>query len=218
MKQRLIFALACVVLFLTGCATVPPKDYTEFRKHPPKSLLVLPPLNKTTEVIASYSLLTTTTRPLSEMGYYVVPVALADRYMKENGLPTPAEMHQVPPAKLNEIFGADAVLYITVEKYGSKYMVLASNTVVGASAKLVDAKTGITLWENKVDFVLAGNSGLINALVEQVVNKLVDQAHGACYGASSMLFTTPNQGVLYGPHHPAAGNAPGQESGSAIVR
>jgi len=199
----LVFVLGC--LFVSGCATAP-KDYTAFRAHRPKSIIVLPPQNETNDIIAGYSLLTTTTRPLAELGYYVFPVMLVDQFLKENGLPTAAEMHQAPLAKLREVFGADAVLYITVEKYGSKYMVVAADTFVFARAKLVDCRTGAVLWEDRVQAHGGGNSGIIEALVAQVVNKLADVAHPVAAQASWMLFTTPKKGLLKGPRHSEFGN------------
>ena len=210
MRIRLI-VLALLGTLFAGCVTVPPKDYTEFRKHLPRSILVLPPQNESTEIIAGYSLLTTATRPLSELGYYVFPVEMVDLFLKENGLPTPAEMHQAPLNKLHDVFGADAVLYITVEKYGTKYMVISSNTMVVARAKLVDCRTGIVLWEERVAAQLGNNSSsdpvamLVGALVDQVVNKMTDQAHVCAQQASAMLFANPTTGLLKGPRHPESG-------------
>jgi hypothetical protein len=112
--------LILATLMLAGCATLPPKDYTEFRKSNPRSILVLPPINESTEVGATYSVLTTTTAPLAELGYYVLPVAIVDQFLKENGLTVPGEMQQAPLNKLHEVFGADAVMYMTIEQYGSK--------------------------------------------------------------------------------------------------
>jgi len=190
---------------LSGCATVAPKDYTEYRKAIPHSILVLPPVNESNEVIAPYSLLTTTTRPLAELGYYVIPVVIADQLLKENGLALPDEMHQAPLKKLYEVFGADAVLYITIEKYGSKYQLISSNTIVFARAQLIDARTGTKLWEGRAQTVYGGQSGLLQALVEQVINKLSDQAHQVAAMASYQLLTTPGQGLLKGPRHPEYG-------------
>lgn len=196
---------ALATAFLTGCVSVPPKDYTEFRKANLRSILVLPPVNESNEVLAPYSLLTTTTRPLAELGYYVVPVVIADQLLKENGLSLPSEMHQAPLPKLREVFGADAVMYITIEKYGSKYQLVASNTMVFARAQLVDARTGTKLWDGRVQTTYGGQSGLLQALVEQVMNKLLDQAHQVAAMASVQLFTTPGQGLLKGPRHPEYG-------------
>ncbi len=200
-----LFSLLIALLFLSGCASVPPKDYTAFRKSNPRSILVLPPANETNDVLAPYSLLTTITRPLSELGYYVVPIVMADQLLKENGLTIPAEMHQAPLQKLHDVFGSDAVLYITIEKYGSKYQVLASNTFVFARASLVDARDGTKLWEGRVQTEFQGQSGLIQALVTQVLNKLVDQAHQVAAMASVQLLLPPGQGLPKGPRHPEYG-------------
>jgi hypothetical protein len=197
-----MLSFAALILLLSGCATVTPKDYTEFRKSSPRSILVLPPLNESTDVLAPYSVLTTTTRPLAELGYYVFPVVLVDQYLKENGLTVPGEMHQAPLQKLHEVFGADAVLYLTVEKYGSKYQVISSTTMVHLRAKLVDARTGVVLWEGNAKAENAGQSGLIEAVVTQIVSKAFDQAHGVAAMASAQLVAIPQTGLLRGPRHP----------------
>jgi hypothetical protein len=123
---------------------------------------------------------------------------MVDQFLKENGLPGAAEMHQAPLDKLHQVFGADAVLYITVEKYGSKYLVIANNTFVDVRAKLVDCRTGTLLCENKIVAQGGGNSGLVEALVGQVMSKLAAQA-------SAMLLSDPKQGLLKGPRHPEFG-------------
>lgn len=206
-RAALLIASAIILAgWFSGCATVSPKDYTELRKSHPHSILVLPPRNETNEVIAPYSLLTTTTKPLSELGYYVFPVVVVDEFLRENGLTVAEDMHNAPLEKIRDVFGADAVLYLTVEKYGSKYQLIASSTIVSARARLVDCRSGIVLWENRAQAVYSGQSGLIEAVVTQVLNKLTDQAHNVAAMASYQLFTTPGQGLLKGPRHPEAGN------------
>jgi hypothetical protein len=199
-----IFVLG-IGLLLGGCATVPPKDYTVYRQHMPRSILVLPPINRTTELHANYSFYTQTAVPIAEMGYYVYPVALVDRYFKENGVTVPDEMHKIPVDKLYEVFGADAVLYIDVEKYGSKYVIFSSNVVISASATLVDCRSGDVLWQGRVDHVQAGSSGLLEALVEQIVNQLADQPHLIAGQAANILLVPQGQGLLRGHRHPQFG-------------
>src|ERR1035437_652076 len=141
MKRRFLnFGALVGLLALTGCVTSKHYDHTNSGAPPPRSIVVLPPLNQSTDIKGTYSYLSTVTRPLAEMGYYVFPVAEVDQLMKENGMPTAGEMHQVPPSKIGEIIGADSVLYVTLRKYGSKYQVISSVTTVTADAKLVDAK------------------------------------------------------------------------------
>jgi hypothetical protein len=203
--MRVACLCAFAAVLIAGCTTAPPKDYTELRQSRPRSILVLPPLNETADAAGTYSVFTTTTRPLAELGYYVLPLALVDRMLKENGLTMPADMHQAPLGKLREVFGADAVLYIAVESYGTKYVVISSTTVVKARAKLVDCKTGVVLWEGTARVEFSGQSGLVQAVVSQVMSKIMDQAHVVAAMASRQLLSKPGQGLLLGPRHPEFG-------------
>lgn len=190
---------------MTGCITVPPKDYTLFREHQPRSILILPPRNLSTEINANYSFYTQSIKPIAEMGYYVYPSVLVDQYFKENGILIADEMHTIPLDKLYEVFRADAVLYINVEQYGTKYIVISSNVIVVANATLVDSITGKTIWEGRVQYNQSGSSGIIEALVEQVINKLSDQAHIGAGFAAINLFQPTGQGLLKGVRHPEFG-------------
>jgi len=206
----LMLCIACAVLILTGgCVTTTSPDYSAYRAHIPKSVLVLPPLNQSVEVNAPYAYLSTITRPLAECGYYVFPVAVVDALMKENGLPTPAEMHSVSLKKIHEVFGADAVLYVTIEEYGQKYLVLSSTTVVKARASLVDVATGTTLWKGTAQAARSsGDSGgslvgmLVTAAVAQIVNTTTDQAHMLAYQANAQMIFNDHNGLLLGPYNP----------------
>ncbi len=201
MRTPALFALLLAVVF-SGCTTLPPKDYALYSQHIPRSILILPPINNTVEVAAGYSVMTAASRPAAEKGYYVYPVVVVDEFMKANGVSDPYEMHHVPLEKLHAIFGSDAVLYMSVLKYGSKYQIVASNTFVHIHARLVDSTSGYTLWEGELRFEQAGQSGLIEAVVDQVMNKLIDRAHTAAVFATSILLTQPQQGLLSGPRRP----------------
>jgi hypothetical protein len=196
-------------MMLCGACSVQ-KDYTLFRQHKPRSILVLPPLNETVEVNAGYSYLSTVSLPLGESGYYVFPVAVVDAFMKDNGLPTPGEMHSISLAKLHEVFGADAVLYVTIEEYGQKYQIVSSTTVIEARTKLVDSKTGAVLWEGKaVGREASGGSGniladLVIAAIEQAVESTGDEAHELSRRANVMMVLDEENGLLLGPYHPRA--------------
>lgn len=210
MKTRLLRLGLCglaLTVMLTGCVTKP-YDYTNFRAHPPRSILVLPPLNESTAVEGTYGYLSTVTMPLAEMGYYVFPVVVVDQFMKENGLPTAGEMHQAPLDKIRDIFGADAVLYVTLKQYGTKYQVINSATIVTVQAKLVDTKTGLVLWEGTATAQQnssgSGNliADLIVAAVDQAINSSTDQAHDVSRMANTLLLTPKDHGLLYGPYYP----------------
>ncbi|MDO8413877.1 MAG: DUF799 domain-containing protein [Gallionellaceae bacterium] len=208
--KRMILCL--VPLLITACATPTQYDYTAYRQSKPHSILVLPPLNNSPDIQATYSVLSTVSQPLAEAGYYVFPVALVDQTFKENGLLNPGEMHQAPLKKIREIFGADAALYITVTKYGGSYQLLSSDVVVAAQATLVDTRTGQLLWAGMASASDAeGNSNngglaglLVTALVKQVINNVAGdkQSHRIARITSNRLFTPGPNGLLYGPRSP----------------
>lgn len=204
--KRIGLVIAFAVL-ISGCQTVEPYDYTALRKNKPRSIVIIPPNNNSVEVNAPYVYLSTLTRPLAEKGYYVLPVAVIDQFLKENGLPTPAEMNNIPLDKIDKYMGADAVLYVTINEWGQKFMVLSSVATVSADLKLVDVDTGITLWESTA--VASKNSGdgggslagmLISAIVTQVMESSIDRSYETAMFANAIAINHQSRGLLDGPY------------------
>lgn len=214
MKHLLIVCGLVMTWLLTGCAQPTKVDYTAFNQSKPKSILVLLPQNSSPEVQASHGLLSQATFPLAEAGYYVFPVAVVEETFKQNGMTNAGDIQAVPPAKLREIFGNDAVLYLNITEYGTSYQVISSDTRVTADAKLVDARTGVLLWSGSATASSAENNSssnsIIGALVSAVVNQIVDTMTDKSYaiaGVTSIRLLSagkPN-GILYGPRSPKYG-------------
>ncbi|CFR16128.1 DUF799 domain-containing protein [Yersinia frederiksenii] len=214
--MKSIFAICAVMmaLLLTGCAKPVQHDYSAFKQSKPKSILVLLPQNQSPEVAASHGMLSQVTLPLSEAGYYVLPVAVVEETFKQNGMTNAGDISAANPAKLHKIFGADAVLYITVVQYGTSYQIITSDTRVTANAKLVDLRNGQLLWSgsatassNEGDNSSGGIIGmLVQAAVTQISNTLTDRSHDIAGVTSARMLTagTPN-GILYGPRSPQYG-------------
>jgi len=206
--RRCLFFLPCIILIVSGCATVAPYDYTAFEKSKPRSIVVIPPNNNSIEVNAPYIYLSTLTRPLAEKGYYVFPVFVIDYFLKENGLPTPAEMNDIPLDKIGEHIGADAVLYVSIEEWGQKYQVLQSVTKVHATLRLVDVKTGDLLWESTaIARETSGNGGggltglLVNAALTQVLSSTIaDSTPSLARRANNAAIGSRARGMLDGPY------------------
>lgn len=206
---------ACVLALFAGCAERKTIDYSAYKQSRPKSILILPPLNESPDVKATYSMLSQVTYPLAEAGYYVMPVALVDETFRQNGMTTPADIHQLPTTKLHQIFGADAGLYVTVSDYGTRYMVISSATIVTANAKLVDLKTGATLWTGSAtassEEGRQNQGGLIGMLVAAAINQIISSVQDdagypiAAMTSARLLSPYPNGGILYGPRSPKYG-------------
>lgn len=210
MKLKSCFLVLIGILIMSGCATTPTAhDYSSFRNADPKSILILPPINETTEVIAPYAVMTQMVTPVAESGFYVYPVALVDQTFKNNGLTVANDVHAVPVGKLHEIFGADTALYTTIREYGTSYVVISSETAVTLNAKLVDLRTGDVLWQDSARASSAqgrGNSGggllgmLIEAAVAQVFETVTDAGYDiAAMSATQLLHSDGHNGLLHGP-------------------
>jgi len=207
-----VLAAGLAAAALAACATTKPTepDRTAYIAHMPRSILVLPPLEVTPVADAPYEWLGSITRPLVEQGYYVFPVALVDLILKENGLPTPGEMHQVSLRKLGEVFGADAVLYVTLQDWGTSYEVLDSVTTVSIEARLVDVKTGVEIWKGQRTVADSSGSGsqssiagmLAAAIAYQVSTSVSDPSPALARRANWEMVHDETQGLMIGPLHP----------------
>ena len=207
---------AALVALLAGCVSPPPAhDYSAFKEADPHSIIILPPLNNTPEVIAPYSVMTQMVAPIAESGFYVFPVAVVEQTFKGNGLIVASDVHQVSVDKLHSIFGADSALYITVEEYGTSYVVISSETAVTVSASLVDLRTGVQLWQGKARASSAeqqNNSGgglvgmLVVAAINQIAETITDKGFEiAAITSSRLLSSDTYNGLLYGPRSPSYG-------------
>ncbi|MEZ5658346.1 MAG: DUF799 family lipoprotein [Burkholderiaceae bacterium] len=207
-------------LFTSGCATTEPPDMPIYKGVPPRSILVLPPLNESVEVRGDAAFLASVSEPLSERGYYVFPVAVVQEMMQANGLPTAAEMHQVSLAKLVEIIGPDTVLYPRITEYGRKFQLVNSSNVAAVEARLVDARTGQEIWSGKAvaeydpysqQSAQGGLAGLIlGAIVKHAIASVaesssdVDNGYPAMSFANARAFNGPS-GLPVGPLRPEYG-------------
>ena len=202
-------------LVLQGCAAGPHKGYdraayTTYLTHMPRSILVLPPENESVDVMAPYIYLSTVTRSLAERGYYVYPVAMVDALMKENGVPTPTEMAQVPLKKIREVINPDAVLYLTIVQWEVKYQVVNTKTIIHIRGQLVDTDSGDVLWRGEQSVTRDSDAGFYNsavwsltsALVDKIMASFFDYTREVAYCANRHLFNDPQRGLPIGRRHP----------------
>jgi hypothetical protein len=70
-------------------------------------------------------------------------------------------MMNVPVQKFKEFFGADAVLYVTIEQWDTKYFLTAGSVTVKAACELKSTATGDVLWfyDDAVEVNTSGESG-----------------------------------------------------------
>ncbi|HEU4621453.1 MAG TPA: DUF799 domain-containing protein [Burkholderiaceae bacterium] len=206
-----VLGAVSMLMLLAACAATP-YDYTAFKKSRPTSMLILPPVNESPDIKATPAVLAQATLPLAEAGYYVLPVTLVDDTFRENGVTTPADIHELPLPKLREIFGADAAVYLRVKKYGTSFQLISSETLVVVEGRIVDLRTGALLWNGSAaassnEGQSSNQGGLVGMLVKAVINQIVNTTTDASFKYANLanqrlLGGGRVNGVLYGPRSP----------------
>jgi hypothetical protein len=202
--MRILKKITLLIIFsvLIGCSGKTPKDFSNFYAHQPKSIVVVPVLNESPEISAASVFITSITRPLAERGYYVFPVHLTDLILRDFGLVEAGHIHQLPPSRFFELFGADAVLFVKIIDWSTKYIVIHSSVKVEMEYVLKDTKTGAILWQNRQSYVHKSGSGggLIGALVSAAVNALVTDYLPLARKANVSVLNPP-RGFPAGQYH-----------------
>jgi hypothetical protein len=211
-SQFLFFAfLTPCLLYISGCATAKPSSYKDFYAHPPRSILIVPVMNETADISAPKMHITSISRPLGERGYYVFPVLLTEALFVDLGLPEAGLIHNLPPQEFYNRFGADAVLFITIKDWSSKYIVLQNTRSIQARYLLVDTRTGTPLWDRTETFKQgSGGNSLLEAAINAAIDKVVTEMFDSQYRPLStnlnwMTVTKLNSGLPFGPYHPEYG-------------
>jgi hypothetical protein len=209
MTTRAAIASLAVALAAAGCATTKPKDYTKFMSAQPRSILVVPVVNKSVDVNAPDYFLSTVPIPLAERGYYVFPVNLVKRTLEDDGLADASLVHDADPTRLAALFGADAVLYITIERWDAKYMLVQTQVTVEFVYVIKDGKTGDSLWTERRAMVYASDSGggggaggLLAAVISAAVTKAAPNYMPLARQANATALAYPGPGLPAGPYRP----------------
>ncbi|MFV1985101.1 MAG: GNA1162 family protein [Thiohalomonadales bacterium] len=174
-----LFFLSFIVIsniVSSGCSTVQSTKgqmYPEMYNQKPVAILVIPAINHSTAADAPILYSSTINEPLSNAGFYVLPIEITDKFLRNEGFTDGVSLQNIPPQKFAEPFGADAVLYVTIETWDTNYFVFGGNVTVGTEFRLKSCKNGETLWAYKDEMVINtggdGGGGLIAALVATAV-------------------------------------------------
>jgi hypothetical protein len=208
MNLKPTIALMSLVVLFTGCATPPPRyDYSQFRTEAPRSILVVPVINRSIDVNAPDYFLATIATPLAERGYYVFPVNMVKSVLADDGLSDADLVHAGDPHRLGELFGTDAVMYISIERWDAKYVVLATTVTVELNYNLKSTHTGQVLWKNHQIVVYqpqqsggGGLAGLVANAIAAAIAKAAPNYMPLARQANGGAINVKGTGLPAGPY------------------
>ncbi|GFO61017.1 lipoprotein [Geomonas silvestris] len=218
--MRHLIALVLVAGVLSGCV---PKKITKAEAFPnmyqnmPVTVLVLPPINNTTAADASDCLTTTLTPALGAVGFYSYPAMAISDILKSEGISSSEMLLNVPPSKFKQYFGADGVMYITIDQWDTSYYVIGGHVTVGITYVLKSTTSGETLWQyrNVLQVSTAGQNsgGGIAGLIVQAVATAVKTAMQDYVPVANQLNFISLNTVPFGKYHPEHG----KDQGALVV-
>lgn len=206
MKKAIYTILAAVALFLSSCSP----QFTRLEQYPgmyeakPVTLVVMPPINNTSNVDAKELLYTSISYPLIEAGYYVVSPHLTMEMLKAESGYDAEMLIERDAAIFAQVFGADAVVFSVIDEWAKKGF--------GIQTKLhyiiKSTKDNSVLFERTCDLYLdlssrSSNSseGLFGALVDltaSAVNTAVTKPIEAARKCNRYIFSD----IPRGKYHP----------------
>lgn len=198
------------VVFSVSCATTPPPyDWNAFNAAKPRSILVVPVVNNTVDVDAPLYALSTLSVPLGEKGYYVFPVNTVKTVLEREGLYEGNMIQQVGTIALADLFGADSILYVQINRWDAVYALISTTVTVSLSYRLED-KLGTEIWREDVAMRYSpqqnssGNpiADLVAAAITAGITRAAPNYIPLMNQANSNAFVTGDRALPSGPYAP----------------
>ncbi|MFZ6848706.1 DUF799 domain-containing protein [Undibacterium sp. RuRC25W] len=205
--KKLIFILCALVM--TGCATtnVSKKDFSAFETAAPRSILIVPTVNHSLDVDAPNYVLSTLPVPLAEKGYYVFPVNTTKVVLEQEGLYEGDLVQRQKPEVLAKLFGADAILYVTINRWDAQYAVIVTTVTVDFDYRMV-SKEGVEIFKEnkKLQYSPQNNASgsplaqLISAAINAAVARAKPNYMPLTRMANNDVFVTGKNPIPDGPY------------------
>lgn len=121
MKNNL-FPLLFIILLISSCSTpssLPTREstYANLYQQSPITIMLMPPINRSTKVEAKELFYSSLIIPLTQRGYYVLPPLLTMTILQEESAYDTELYINNSIIKAGELFGADAALFTIIHSW-----------------------------------------------------------------------------------------------------
>ena len=169
MKRLIPTILLTVVVSSCGLTNQVTREsqYAAMYNDMPITLLVMPPINNTSNVEAKDLLYTSISRPLAEAGYYVISPLLAMDVLKAESAYDAEMFIDNPLTMFRDYFGADAVVFSQIDDWTKRGFGI--DTKIRYIIK--SATSGEVLFDRSCDLYLdlqqnSGNNSALGLLID----------------------------------------------------
>lgn len=202
--MRPIIVAISVVLFLSGCAQMGTKHDAFPEMYGPKqpvSILVVPAINESTAADAGDLLNVTVSQPFANHGYYVFPIPIVQEIFKREGVVEGTQIKGIPTSMFRNNFGADSVLFLTIENWDKNYAILAGNVSVQIEYVLLSTDTNEILWSYEQN-VVVDTSGSTGNIFADLIVTAISTATTDYVPVAAQVHAAATQALPFGKYHP----------------
>lgn len=169
-RYILLLISLIAIVSLNACAMMPVRQANP--NNPIRTVAVLPMLNQTNDVEGPQYVRTEFDKKIRENFYANKPIKDIDQLLKDQmGITLGAQLDMTTPQKLGELLGVDGVIYGTLMNFDTQTTGVYNVRRVRAKFKLVNTKTGETVWQNGIGIkseTTAGGIGSVLSLASGV--------------------------------------------------
>ncbi|MCJ7590941.1 MAG: DUF799 domain-containing protein [Woeseiaceae bacterium] len=205
MTRSIIILLVLAVL--SGCAQTTTKRGAYplmYGDQKPVSMLVVPAINESTAANAGDLLNATISQPLSNLGYYVMPMPIVADIFQREGIIEGSQIKGLPTQMFKKNFGADSVLFMTITSWDKNYAVIAGNVTVGISYVLIGTETNDILWSYDQTVVVDTGGGSGNILAG-IIATAIKTATTDYLPVAAQVHAQAFLAMPFGGYHPRSG-------------
>ena len=205
--MKRIVSIILTVLLVSGCAEMGTKQDSYpsmYTASKPVSILVVPAINESTAADAGNLLNATVTQPFTNQGYYVIPMPIVTEIFRNEGVIEGTQIKGLPAQLFKKNFGADAVMFMTIESWDKNYAVLAANVSVGIEYVLLSTTTNEVLWSYE-QLVVVDTSGGSGNLIADIISTAVATGMTDYALVARQVHAQAVTAMPFGKYHPRSG-------------
>jgi len=181
--KRILYFFALIAL-VSSCGTTQQltrgSQYAKMYEEKPITLLIMPPINNSSNVDAKEYLYTSISRPLLEAGYYVIPPLLSMEILKAESAYDAELFVESPLDIFQKYFGADAIVFSEINTWTKRGFGIQTDI----RYFIKSAYTGEVLFDRScklyLDLQVNSNSG-----TSSLLGQLIDLAASAINTATT---------------------------------
>ncbi len=177
--KKIILLTGITLIMLTGCKTTTPiaksTAYKGMYDEKPLTILLMPPINRSTNVEAKEYFHSTLNVPIDNAGFYVIPPFLSMEILKKESAYDAELFLNSPLTKFGEVFGADLALFTIIHKWDKSG--LEAKVYIEVEYIIKSTKTNEIVYTRKGEItydtsISTGTGGAFGALADMAISAI----------------------------------------------